>query len=53
MSEFTAKSNIKNFKTQLLTSQDEVQKATLGKLLSEERQILAELLTERTSISSD
>jgi hypothetical protein len=48
MSEFTAKSNIKNFKAQLLTSQDEAQKATLRELLTEERRILAELLTERS-----
>ena len=40
MSEFTARLNIENFKAQLLVSTDEVQKATLRKLLREERQYL-------------
>ena len=47
MSEFTARANIKNFLAQLLTSRDEVQKATLRELLREERQLLAELLADR------
>jgi hypothetical protein len=47
MTEFTARANIKNFKAQLLTSSDEVQKATLRELLSEERQLLAELVAAR------
>jgi hypothetical protein len=47
MSEFTARANIKNFKAQLLTSSDEVQKATLRELLTEERHLLADLLASR------
>jgi len=46
MSEFTARENIKNFKAQLLTSLDEVQKATLRKLLTEETALLAEYRKE-------
>lgn len=48
MSEFTARLNIKNFKTQLLTSSNEVQKATLRDLLSEEEKVLCDLLAKRT-----
>ena len=47
MSEFTARANIKNFKEQLLTSSDEVQKATLRKLLTEEVALLAELVADQ------
>jgi hypothetical protein len=53
MSEFTSKANIKNFKAQLLTSKDEAQKATLRELLSTERRILADLLTDRHRIPKD
>ena len=42
MRQFTARANISSFKAQLLTSSDEVQKATLRKLLGEERQLLAD-----------
>jgi hypothetical protein len=47
MSEYTARANIKNFKAQLLTSSDEVQKATLRNLLREEMQLLTELVADR------
>ena len=47
MSEFTARLNIRNFKAQLLASSDEGQKATLRKLLKEERQLLDEALVHR------
>ena len=47
MSEYTARTNIKNFKAQLLTSSDEVQKATLRNLLREEMQLLTELVADR------
>jgi hypothetical protein len=47
MSEFTARANIKNFRAQLLTSHDEVQKATLRELLRDEEKILAQHLADR------
>lgn len=47
MSEYTARANIKRFQEQLLTSTDEAQKATLRKLLSEERLLLAKFLADR------
>jgi len=47
LSEFTARLNISNFKAQLLTSTDEVQKATLRELLSEEEQLLRDILAKR------
>ena len=47
MSEYTARANIRNFKAQLLTSSDEVQKATLRNLLREEMQLLTEILADR------
>jgi hypothetical protein len=40
MCEFTARANIENFKAQLLTSYDDVQKVTLGELLSEKNSSL-------------
>lgn len=53
MSEFTARANIQNFEAKLLTSSDEVQKATLRKLLSDERLVLAQLLGDRPNFSSN
>ena len=47
MSELTAGANIKNFKTQLLTSRDEVQKVPLLELLREKKQFLAQHLADR------
>ena len=44
MSEFTARLNIENFKAQLLTSTDEIQKITLRKLLKEEKQHLNDMM---------
>ena len=46
MSEYTSRANIKNFKAQLLTSRNEVQKVTLRQLLRDERRILADLLAD-------
>ena len=46
MSEYTSRANIKNFKAQLLTSRNEIQKATLRQLLTDERRILADLLAD-------
>ena len=46
MSEYTSRANIKNFKAQLLTSRNEIQKATLRQLLRDERRILADLLAD-------
>ena len=43
MSEYTARANIKNF----TASSDEVQKATLRKLLREETQLLTKLVADR------
>jgi len=47
LSEFTARLNISNFKAQLLTSSDEVQKATLRQLLIDEEQVLRDILAKR------
>jgi len=47
MSEFTALQNIDNFQAQLLTSTDKTQKATLRKLLKEERQYLNDIMAKR------
>jgi hypothetical protein len=44
MSEFTARLNIENFKAQILTSTDEIQKITLRKLLKEEKQHLNDMM---------
>lgn len=43
---FIARSNIKRFQEQLLASSDEIQKATLRQLLSDERQRLDLLLAD-------
>jgi hypothetical protein len=47
MSKFTAFTNIRNFKAQLLASSDEAKRTTLRTLLREERQLLAEIIAER------
>ena len=47
MSEFTARLNINNFKAELLTSTDDGQKATLRKLLSEEKRRLTDIMAKR------
>jgi hypothetical protein len=51
MSEFTARENIRRFKSQILDSTDEVQKTMLHRLLSDEQILLHELLAERGSAS--
>jgi dephospho-CoA kinase len=52
MSEFTANQNIERFEEQLRLSRDEAQKATLRQLLKDERCALADLIADRSSLSS-
>ncbi len=47
MDEFTARANINGFQMKLLDSSDEVQKATLREMLSEEKQRLHDILAKR------